>query len=111
MEFTAKSEFLRVSPRKLNAVAQLVRGQDVQKALDRLRFTDRRWSKKVMALIESAVNSASQVRAVNVDNLFVKTIQVGPGPTLKRFLTRARGSASQILKRTSNITVILKERK
>lgn len=110
MEFTARQKFLRVSPQKLRLVADVARGKGVQKAIDQLRFNDKKWAKNVLQLIESAVNNASQHRGVDVDKLVVKRIFVDQGPTMKRFMTRARGGASRILKKTSKLTVVLEEK-
>lgn len=110
MEFKAKKQNLRVSPRKLRLLADLVRGKKVQVAIDQLRFNDRKMSGEVANLIKSAVNNASQNRGVNLDQLFVKTICVDKGPTMKRWMPRARGGASSIMKRTSNLTVTVAEK-
>jgi large subunit ribosomal protein L22 len=110
VEYKAKTHYMRVSPRKLGLVAAMVRGKDVQRAIDTLKFSDKKWSNNFITLINSAVNNASSQRGVNVDSLYVKTVNVGKSLTLKRFMTRARGGASQILKRCSCVTVILEER-
>ncbi|MBU0504909.1 50S ribosomal protein L22 [bacterium] len=101
---------MKVSPRKIGLVADMVRGKDVQRAIDTLKFSDKKWSNNFIKLINSAVNNASGQRGINVDALYVKTVEVGKSVTLKRFMTRARGSASQILKRCSCVTVVLEER-
>ncbi|OVE80696.1 50S ribosomal protein L22 [bacterium K02(2017)] len=110
MEFTAKQNNIRVSPQKLRLLVDLVRGKNVQKAIDEMHFSTKKLSKTVEKLLKSAVNNASQSRGVNLDNLYVKRAFVGKGPTMKRFMTRARGGASNILKRSSHITVILDEK-
>lgn len=110
MEFTARQKNMRVSPRKLGLVAGLARGKSVQSAIESLRFEERKWAGPVVKLIQSAVNNASQHRGVNVDKLVIKTICVDKGPTMKRFMTRARGGASTILKYTSSITVVVAEK-
>lgn len=110
MEFKARAVNMRVSQRKLGLLADFVRGKGVQQAIDSLRFNEKRWARKVLSVVQSALNNASQNRGVNVDRLYVKKVFVEKGPTLKRFMTRARGSASQILKRISHLTVVLEER-
>lgn len=110
MEYRAKSNNVRVSPQKLREVVDVVRGKNAQRAIDTLSFSHRKCSKDVMMLIRSAVNNAAQNRGVNVDTLYVKRIFVDQGVTLKRFMTRARGGASTILKRSANLTVILEEK-
>ncbi len=110
MEAIAKKKFLRVSARKLGLLADLARGKKVQQAIDVLRFSNRKMADEVVRLIRSAVNNAGQNQSVNIDNLYVKTILVGQGPLMKRVMARARGSADQILKRMSHLTVIVDEK-
>lgn len=110
MEFSAKRNNLRVSSRKLALLAGLVRGKPVQQAMDALRFNDKQMSGPVLKLLQSAVNNASINKSVDVDKLIVSRVQVDKGPTLKRFMPRARGGASQILKRTSHLTVFVAEK-
>ena len=110
MDFTAKQKNIRVSPRKLRLVVDMVRGKPVQLALDTLDLHKKRWSLTVSKLERSALNNASQNRGTNVDALLVKSICVDKGATYKRFMTRARGGASRILKRTSHMTVVLGEK-
>lgn len=109
MEAVAKLRNIRMSPRKLRLVADVVRGKPVQRAIDDLRFSTNTMAIQVVKLIRSAINNASQNRGVNVDNLVVKTIYVDQGPTFKRILTRARGSADRLLKRSAHLTVIVDE--
>lgn len=101
---------LRISARKLRLLANLARGKDIQQAIDVVRYSNKKLATEVVKLIRSAVNNASQVRGVNVDRLFVRTITVDQGPTLKRFMTRARGSGARILKRMAHMTVVVDER-
>ena len=110
MEALAKKKYLRVSARKLRLLADLARGKNVQVAIDALRFSNRKMADDIVTIIRSAVNNASQKQTVNIDNLYVKTILVDEGPTLKRIMARARGSADQILKRMSHLTVVVDER-
>ena len=91
-------------------VAHLVRGKDVQAALDLLKFQRRVSAKDVSKLIRSAAANATQKGGVRADRLYVKTIVVNQGPVLKRWSARARGSSSVIHKPMSHITVILDER-
>lgn len=107
MEFTAKLKNLRVAPRKLRLMVDVARGKAAQRAIDELSFMDRKYSGKIVGLLRSAVNNASQNRGTNVDRLYVKRIHVDPAPTAKRFMTRARGSAANIIKRSSHVTVVL----
>ena len=102
--------YLRVAPRKVRLVADTVRGLPVQEALDFLTFARKSAAQDVLKLIRSAVANADQKRNIDVDNLVVKTIYVDQGPIIRRFLARARGSASRINKKTSHITVVLEEK-
>jgi large subunit ribosomal protein L22 len=105
----AKLRFLRVSARKTRLVADLVRGKGVAEAINILTFTRRAASEPLRKLIESAISNAESSQA-NVDGLFVQTITVDEGPTMRRFRPRAMGRATRINKRTSHINVVLAER-
>ena len=106
----AKLRYLRVAPRKVRLVADMVRGRPVQEALDRLAFAKTASAIDVSKLIRSAVANADRKGGVDVDSLLVRSIWVDQGPTLRRQLPRARGSASRINKKTSHITVVLGEK-
>ena len=101
---------LRTSPRKVRAVADGIRGLSVSKALDYLTFSRRGASKPLVKLLKSAVMNASQEKGVDIDTLYVKEVQVNGGPTMKRWMPRAKGSATRILKRTSHVTMVLGEK-
>lgn len=105
----AKLRYLRVAPRKTRLVVDLVRGKDVEEAINILTFTRRAASEPVRKLIESALANAESKDA-NVDLLYVSTIFVDEGPTLRRFRPRAMGRATRINKRTSHVTCVLAER-
>jgi large subunit ribosomal protein L22 len=107
MESTATFKHLRITPRKLRRVVDLVRGKPVQQALDILQFDRKAASTDIIKLLKSAVANANQKGGVRLDSLYVKTIMVNPGPIMKRFTPRARGSASAIQKKTSHVTVVL----
>ncbi len=108
---TAKAtlRFLRVSARKTRLVADLVRGKKVSDALGILSFTPRAASEPVRKLIVSAIANA-EAKDLDVDSLYIKTIMVDEGPTLRRFRPRAQGRATRINKRTSHVTCELAER-
>ena len=101
---------LRISPRKVRAVADGIRGLNVGKALDYLNLSRRRTAKPLAILLKSAIVNATQEKGVDVDNLFIKTVLVDGGPVLKRWMPRAKGSATRILKRTSHVRVELGEK-
>ncbi len=102
---TARLQFLRMSPQKVRLVADLVRGKDVEEALNILQFTPKSSASPLRKLVESAVANADQRGDVNVDKLFVSYITVDGGPLIKRWRPRAMGRATPILKRTSHVTV------
>ncbi len=102
----AKLRYLRVSPRKTRLVVDLVRGKNVETALNILTFTPRAASEPVRKLIESALANA-EAEDKDIDDLFVETIYVDEGPTLRRFRPRAMGRATRINKRTSHVTCVL----
>ena len=109
-EVQAKLNYLRVAPRKVRLVADQVRGLPVQKAIDFLSFAKKSAAEDICKLIRSAVSNADRKGGIDVDHLFVKSIYVDQGPIIRRFLARARGSASRINKKTSHITVVLGEK-
>ncbi|MEZ4607833.1 MAG: 50S ribosomal protein L22 [Deinococcales bacterium] len=106
----AKLKMLRMTPRKTRLVADLIRGKNVEEASNILRFTPRRAATPILKLLESAKANAVNNHDMFEDSLFVSKIFVDEGPTLKRFLPRARGRADRLLKRTCHVTIILEER-
>lgn len=110
MEATSKLRYLRMAPRKVRLVADLVRGKQVGEALNTLRFTPKAASQPVKKLIESAVANAENNYGLDIDALWVQEIRVDEGPTLKRFRPRAQGRAFRINKKTSHVSVVLAER-
>jgi large subunit ribosomal protein L22 len=111
MAATARLRMLRSTPRKTRLVADLIRGKNVSEAESILKFTDRRAAAPLLKLLASAKANAVNNHDMFEDALFVHTIQVGDGPTLKRFLPRARGRADLLRKRTSHIEITLEERR
>lgn len=103
---------VRVAPRKVRLVADLVRGKNVDEALNILQFTAKRAAPVIAKLIESALHNVEQSEKLDwdIDDLCVSTIFVNEGPTLRRFKPRAMGRATRINKRTSHITVVLEPR-
>ena len=89
--------------------ADLIRGKKSEEALNLLSFTPKAAAKIVLKLLKSAVANATQ-KKIDVDRLYVKTVTVDQGPTMKRFMPRAQGRATSIRKRTSHITIVLDER-
>ena len=110
-EITAHLRYLRISPRKARLVADMVKGKSVKQAENILRLATKRASLPIKKLLGSAVANADHNFQMQKENLFVKTIYVNKGPTLKRSMPRSRGSASKINKRSSHITIILTTKK
>jgi large subunit ribosomal protein L22 len=101
---------VRISPRKAKLLVDQVRGKDLEDALAILRLTPHAASPVLFKLIESAAANAENNLDMDPDTLYVAEIYVNPGPTLKRFRPKARGSATQILRRTSHFGVVLDQR-
>ena len=104
----AKLNNLHITPRKVRLIANTLRGLPVQEAEAQLLLRVQRSSKPLLKLLRSAIANAKNQK-LNQNKLFVSEIFVGPGPVFKRFLPRAMGRATPLLKRTSHVTVVLKE--
>jgi large subunit ribosomal protein L22 len=109
METQAVAKYLRGSPRKMRLSADLVRGKKVEEALNILSAIPKAGARDVSQVVRSALANARQNKSIDVDTLFIKTIYVNQGPTLKRFRPRPMGRAGRIRKRTCHITVVLSE--
>ncbi len=103
----ATQKYIRTSPRKLRLVADLVRGMEVGRALSYLRFLSKAAATPVSKAIAQAVASAKNTTGGSKENLIVKIIDVGTGPTYKRWRAVSRGGAHSVMKRTSHIKVVL----
>lgn len=110
MEVKARLGFSRVGSQKARIVADLVRGKDVSTAIRMLTFMPQKPAKIIKKLLESAVANAEQKKSIDVDNLYVKTITVDMGPSLRRFRPRAQGRATEIRRKSSHLNVVLDER-
>ena len=110
MESKAVAKYIRIAPRKVRVVMDLIRGKDVAEAFAILKFTPKVGAEAVEKVLRSAVANAENNFNMNVDNLYVSTCFVDQGPTMKRIHPRSRGQAFKILKRTSHITVAVDER-
>ncbi len=109
MDVKAKAKYIRISPRKVRLVVDVIRGMQVEKALDQLNFINKRATVPVRKLLNSAIANATNNFELEKSNLYIKEIKVDEGPTLKRWMPRAHGRATMIRKRTSHISVILGE--
>ncbi|HLY55057.1 MAG TPA: 50S ribosomal protein L22 [Stellaceae bacterium] len=101
---------IRTSPRKLNLVAQLIRGKAAQAALAELTFSRRRIAQDVKKCLQSAIANAENNHQLDVDRLYVKEATVGRALVMRRFHARGRGRSSRVEKMFSNLTVIVRER-
>ncbi len=108
-EAKAVTRLIRVSPQKLNLVAQLIRGKKVDRALADLSFSRKRIAKDVKKTLESAVANAENNHSLDVDALVVAEAYVGKNLVMKRLRARARGRASRILKPFSQMTVVVRQ--
>lgn len=110
MEVTVKTRHIRISPRKLRLVSDLIRGEMVSTAMNTLKFTTKRGAKIMYKTLMSAVANAEVKGTMDMDNLYVKKVWVDEGATMKRFMPRAQGRATVIRKRLSHLNMILDEK-
>lgn len=111
MEVKAKLNNLRISPRKVRLVADMIRGMDVEQAIYQLRYINKKSASNVVKLLESAIANAGNNHNLDKDKLFVKYITVDEDVTMKRWRPRAFGRAGAIRKRGAKINIVLDERK
>lgn len=109
MEAKAYLNMIRISPRKARLVVDTIRNKSVAVAVATLHNMDKRSAEPVLKLLNSAIANAVNNNGMEADKLFVKTVYVNEGPTLKRFRPRAHGRAYEILKRTSHLTIIVSD--
>lgn len=109
MEAKAKATYVRISPRKVQIVLDLIRNQPADKAMAILKFTQKAACEPVSKVLKSAIANAENNFNMDVSRLVVSEAHVAPGPVLKRIQPRAQGRAYRINKRTSHITLVLKE--
>jgi len=108
MEARAIARYVRVTPRKTDQVLQLIRGKRVDQATEILDFASKHVAKVIGKVLKSAVANAVAIEGkINIEELTVKQATAGAGPTMKRFLPRAQGRATPLLKRTCHITIIV----
>ena len=110
MEAKANLKYLRISPRKVKILCDLIRGKDAKTACAYIMQTPKAASEPMLKLLKSAIANAENNHGMDVDKLYVSTAVANPGPTLKRYVARSRGSASPMLKRTSHISVVLDQK-
>ncbi|MBQ0124959.1 MAG: 50S ribosomal protein L22 [Clostridiales bacterium] len=110
MEARAYLKYARISPRKVQIVLDLIRGKDAGTAMAILKNTPKAASEYLEKLLKSAIANAEHNFGMDTSKLYVSECFVCPGPTLKRMLPRAKGSGDRLLKRTSHMTIVLKEK-
>ena len=106
----ARDNTIRTSQLKLANIARLIVNQQVNKAVEQLKFSNKRVSQNVLKVLNSAIANAENNKQLDIDNLYVKEAYVGKSLSMKRFRPRAKGRASSILKPFSKLTIILEER-
>lgn len=109
MKISAKLSYLRIAPRKVRLVADLIRGKKVSEALVLLKFSSKRAARPLRKLVEQAIRNAEHGFQLTESNLYIDKISVDEGPKLKRWRARARGQAFEIQKKTSHIILVLDE--
>lgn len=110
MEAKAHLRYIRISPRKVQIVGELIRGKDTKTAMAILKHTPKAASAPLLKALTSACANAENNHEMDADNLMVSQVLIGPGPVMKRIMPRAHGRAYRILKRTSHITVAVREK-
>ena len=110
MEVKARAKFIRISPKKVRLAADLIRGLDVAEAIVQLQFSQKNAALPLVKLIKSAIANGEENEDLKRNNLFVKEITVDGGPTLKRWMPKAMGRATPLIKRSSHINLVLAER-
>jgi large subunit ribosomal protein L22 len=110
MQAKAEAKYIRVSPRKMKPIADLVRGKSVKDAQAILKFTPRKGAEIFLKVLNSAVANAENNHHMDVDTLIVKDIYANQGPTMKRWKAGSMGRANPILRRSSHVGVIVAEK-
>jgi large subunit ribosomal protein L22 len=110
VEARATAKYIRIAPRKVRIVLNLIRGKSIDEALAVLRFTPKRASRVIEKVLRSAVANAENNLDLSAGDLYVAKVFADEGPTLKRFHPRQRGQVFPILKRSSHVTVVVRER-
>ena len=111
MDVKATAKTVRVTPRKARLVLDNIRGKSVEEALAILQFTPNQAAGAIAKVVKSAAANAEHNNSMNPDDLYIKACYADEGLVMKRYMPRAKGSASQILKRTSHITVVVSDEK
>ena len=107
MEVTSTTKFVRLSPKKARDVAREIQGLPVSNALDILTFTPKKAALLIGKTLKTAIADAENNFSLDTNSLVIKEAVIGAGPTMRRFMPRAKGSAGAIIKRTSHISITL----
>lgn len=110
MKQTAKLNYLKIAPRKVRSVADLIKGLSVNEAEAQLMAARRRAAVPLLKLLRSAVANVKNNQQLGTDKLYVESLRVDGGPMIKRYLPRARGMATPIQRKMSNVTLVLSEK-
>jgi large subunit ribosomal protein L22 len=110
MQARAEAKHIRISPRKMKPIADLVRGKNIKEAQAILKFTPRKGAEIFLKVLNSAVANAENNHHLDVDALFVKEIYANQGPTMKRWYAGSKGRANPILRRSSHVGVVVAEK-
>ena len=105
----ATLRYLRIAPRKVRAVADIIRGRRIEEALAILDYTRRSAAEPLARMLRGALANVSEVENIDVDTLKIKEILVDQGPTIKRYRPRAMGRATMVQKKTSHVSLLLEE--
>lgn len=110
MEAKAVAKHIRISPRKMKPIADMVRGKNANEAVAILKFTPRKGARLLKKVIESAMANAENNHGMDQESLYIAEVYANQGPTMKRWKAGSMGRANPILRRTSHIGVVLKEK-
>ena len=110
LEVPAKLKYIKVSAQKCRLVADQIRGLSVEKAMNLLAYSPKKSSVILKSVLSSAIANAEHNEGLDIDELFISTVCVDEGPTMKRFRARAKGRGNRILKRSCHVTVKVAER-
>jgi large subunit ribosomal protein L22 len=107
MQVKAKARFIHMSPKKVRLVLDVIKGMNVEEAKNQLKFIPKQACQPILKLLNSAIANAKENYNLEKENLYIKEIRADQGPTLKRWMPRARGQAMPIRKRSSHISIVL----
>jgi large subunit ribosomal protein L22 len=110
MQAKAEAKYVRVSPRKVKPICDLVRGKNVKEAQAILKFTPRKGAETMLKVLNSAIANAENNHNMNVEELYIADVYANQGPTMKRWKAGSMGRANPILRRTSHIGVVVAEK-